>query len=213
MYALIHNNQIKVGPRQYHYGFFNDYLESEGIEKNLPISYDSTETIVISDDAKIVFVVDPSIPSYNSLTEQLAGPFYDITKEPITGQYDVVDRPIDSSKNELKAKVADNRYQYEISGTKVTIQGQEVSVDTDREGRNIWLQAVVLLPEGAVQRFKFPTEQVWLDLTKSDISSVVQAIMQHVQSAFDWESGKVTEIDAANDKASIDAIDITAPKS
>lgn len=212
MYALIHNNQIKVGPRQYHYTFFSDYLKSQGIESDLPLTYNSSDTIVFSETAKLVFVEEPTIPSYNSLTEQLAGPYYNIDVEPIAGYYDVVDRAIDAAKNELKSKLAGNRYTYEIAGTKVTIQGQKVSVDTDREGRNIWMQSFMLLPEGSVQKFKFPSEQIWIDMTKSDIQIVVQAIMAHVQLAFDWESSKVIEIESASDKATIESIDITAPQ-
>lgn len=209
MYALLDKGQIQVGPREYHKGIFNIYLEEKGIAFDLPFSYNGDETIQISESVKLVKVQPFSIPPYNTLTEELAGPFINTSVEPITGNYTVVDRPIAAVKQSLKDSLASNRYIKEIEGVKVTIQGQEVSIETNRgDDRNIWFQSFILLPEGSTQKFKFPKENIWIELTKTDIGTIVQAILSHVQSAFDWESGIANQIESATTKEELEAIDI-----
>ena len=209
MYALLDKSQIKVGPRQYAVSFFKEYLDKNNVAFDLPFDF-SDESIVISDDIKIVRVQDPTTPSYNSVTEQLAGPYYDTSVEPITGYYEVADRDLTAAKNDLKAKAAEERYRKECSGVKVTIQGTEVLIDTNRDARHIWFQSLMLLPAGVSQKFKFDRE-IWLNLTKDDISTVVTAIVAHVQDAFDWESAKIVEIDSAVDKVALEAVVIVEP--
>lgn len=203
-YALIDKNQIQVGPRDWHYGFFYQYLADNQVDTSLLPLQEPTEPLQITKDIKVLPVEEPTTPAHNALTEQLAGPFLTITDTKVTGYYDVVDRPLDAAKNDLKAKVATMRYNKEVGGTKLTIQKQEVSVDTDRNGRNIWFQALMLLPEGSTQKFKFP--EGWLDLTKADIGTIVAAIMKHVQDAFDWESSEVELIEVATTKEDVEGI-------
>ena len=136
--------------------------------------------------------------------------YYDTSVEPITGYYEVADRDLTAAKNDLKAKAADERYRKECSGVKVTIQGTEVLIDTNRDARHIWFQSLMLLPAGVSQKFKFDRE-IWLNLTKDDISAVVAAIVAHVQGAFDWESAKIVEIDSAVDKVALEAVVIVEP--
>jgi frataxin-like iron-binding protein CyaY len=212
MYALIHKNEIKVGPRDYHVAFFNKFFEDNSLAHQAPNYYDSRESIIFDDDSKIVWVNDAIIPSYNPITEQLAGPFWDSSSEPVSGYYEVADRSLDSAKNDLKASLANNRYNLEVSGVKVTIQGTELLIDTSRDNRNIWFQSLVLLPDNSTQEFKFSADQ-WLVLSKTDIQTIVNAIVSHVQSAFVWESSKIVEINSANDKLQLQNIDISIPAS
>lgn len=212
-YALVHNNQIKVGPRDYHKAFFEDYLREINNDQYLPMVYESSEVIHIADKLDILPVSEPVIPAHNTLTEQLAGPYYDITTTIIHPSYEIAPVPLDAVKNTLKAKLAENRYNLEVSGTKTTIQSKELTLDTGRgDDRNIWFQALFLLPEGSTQNFKFPKEQVWLELSKAEIQQIVTAIMTHVQMAFEWEATKIAEIDAATTKEELEAIDIAEKK-
>lgn len=211
-YALLDNNQIKVGPRDWNRGFWDIYLNEVGIESDLPWVYNSEETIIINDNIKIVPVVDPTIPTYNSRTEQLAGPYWDVTKTPITGYYDIADIPLESAKNALKAIVAVNRYNQEVKGLNLTIQDVEVFVPTGRgQDRDIWLQSLVLLDDTDTIRYKFSSD-IWLDLTKIEVKTIVDSIKAHVQAAFAWEYNKSVEIDAAQDKAALEAIEVTYPE-
>ena len=204
LYALIQNNEIKVGPRQYHKGMFGRFLTENSIDFSLPHSYDSSNEITINGTTKIVPVTEPLIPSYHPITEQLAGPTWNTAVTPVTGEYTVADVSIESVKNTLKALVAQLRYEKESEKIDIVVQGQTVSVSTARDDRHIWFQSSILLPEGSTQNFKFGSD-VWLQLTKSDISSIVGSIMVHVQNAFNWESIKVAAIDAA-DKAGLETI-------
>lgn len=209
MYALIENNQVQVGPREYHRGFFKAFLDKKEISFELPYAYDGG-TIEITEEVKLVPVAFAITPQYNKFTEELSGPTYDLTQTPIVPTYGVVPRGLDAAKESLKAELANLRYEQEVAGVKVTIQGQEVTIETNRgDDRNIWFQSIVLLPEGATQRFKFPVEGIWLDLTKEEISTIVQSIMTHVQGAFDWESGFVSLINAATTKEELEAIDFS----
>jgi hypothetical protein len=205
MYALIDKNEIKVGPREYSIAFFRDYLQTQNVEYSLPYEYSSQDAMIINDDIKIVKVAGPVIPDHNSITEQLAGPYWDITNDPITGHYEVADRDIIAIKNDLIARVADKRYTKEISGCKVTIQNTEVSVSTDRNDRNIWIQAATVMGDGVARKFKFDNG-IWLELILADIQTIIGAIATHVQSAFEWEASKVTEIESANDKIALATI-------
>ena len=206
-YALVDNDSIKVGPRTYHPAFFKKYLDRQNIVFELPDRYDSVDTIQISDTVKIVKVMDPDIPEYDSLTEQLAGPYWDVLVEPITGTYSVADQTIESMRSNAKEIVASNRYNNEIAGVDVDINGTTVHVSTARDDRHIWIQAMLLMDDVTPQAFKFDNN-IWLNLLKADIQTIINAIMAKVQSAFDWESGKVAEIDAATTKAEIQAIDL-----
>lgn len=211
-YALLDNNQIKVGPRDWNKGFWDRYLDEVGVESNLPWTYNEQEVITVNDDIKIVPVSEPVIPSYNSRTEQLAGPYWDVTKTPITGYYDVVDQPLDSAKNSLKAQVAVNRYNKEVSGIKVTVQSTEVNIGTNRgQERDIWLQSHILMNDTDTIKYKFSTD-VWKDLTKTEVKNIVDAIKTHVQDAFAWESSKIAEIDAVTTKENLESVDIEYPE-
>lgn len=211
-YALLDNNQIKVGPRDYNRGFWDRYLEEVGVKSNLPWTYNEQEVITVNDDIKIVPVAEPVTPSYNSRTEQLAGPYWDVTQVPITGYYDVADQPLDSAKNSLKAEVAANRYNQEIKGLKLTVQDTEVFIATGRgQDRDIWLQSYVLMNDTDTIKYKFSTD-VWKDLTKTEVKTIVDAIKNHVQDAFAWEANKIAEIDAAADKSALEAIQVGYPE-
>lgn len=205
MYALLHNNQIKVGPRQYSYAFFKQYLTEQNIQTDIPFEYNKLDSITITKDITIIKVIEPLIPSHNSLTEQLAGPFYDLTVEPITGIYNVVDRELTAAKNDLISRVAVKRYEKETAGTTITVQNKELKVDTARDARHIWFQSLMLLPNGSTQKFKFDGG-IWLELTKADIEMIVASIVGHVQGAFDWEAAKVIEIEGTTDKAGLESI-------
>lgn len=198
-YTLVDNNQIKVGPRDYHLAFFTEYLKQVGVDYSLPVSYEDNQPIVVNEQISIIPTEDPVTPYVLPITEQLAGPFWNITPSLITGQYEVADVDLYSAKSAMKSFIADLRYQKEVAGIKVTVQDNEVSINTNRGfDRDIWFQSLSLLPEGATQKFKFPKEDLWLDLTKSDLQTIVTAIVTHVQDCFDWENQQVAITNAAD---------------
>jgi hypothetical protein len=212
MYALTQNKLIKVGPRNYYWQAFRNFLAQQGISTdNLPTDYSGSEPIIIDRDTRIVQVITEAAPNYNQYTEELAGPTYTITDTLITGIYGISDRELNAAKCSMKETLASNRYAQEVAGITLTLQSTVVSISTKRGfDRDIWFQMDNLLPAGSTQVYKFNND-LWLTLTKSDIQTVVTAIITHVQGAFDWEEAVSKQIDAASTKSEIENIDINWP--
>lgn len=208
MYVVTHNDQVLLGPIIWNARMFNSVIEddTEIITNILPsdqlrVPLDLGNGLMIREHRE-------ERPSLNSKTQYHNGPFWTFTQTIGTASYVVVDKPIDLVRQELKAVAASARWNKEEAGTKVTIQGTEVTVDTKRGSRDIFVQQYLLLPEGSTTNWKFP--EGWLTLTKSDLGACVAAGAAHVQSAFDWEAGIVAQIDAAQTLTELDAIEIVA---
>lgn len=210
LYALLHNNEIKVGPRDYHRIPFLEYMIEEKLVfsiDSVPVNYNGSDPIVLGDNLSIVAVTGEK-PAYNYSTEQLEGPFYTITPTLITENYTIADRPIDIAKNILKSDLSANRYNEETKPIKVIIQEIEITVNTDRTlDRYVWDRIYSRMNEGDTRQFKFSND-LWINLTKSDVNLIANAVDNHIQSVFDWESGLVQQIDAATTKAELEAINI-----
>ena len=213
MYALIQNNQIKVGPRDWRYYFFKQYLDTNNLDAStLPIS-EPADKKVITPDWKIIPVTMLDIPQYNQLFEQLAGPYWEVYDDYITGSYSIADLPVDSSKNKLKEVVTETRYNAEVGGCPFTFaDGTSVTLYTSREDRSVYLQAYQIMSEDQTIVFKF-AGAVFKSVTKAELGLIVTAGAAHIQSVFDWEAQKYTEIDACNTIEELRLINITYPES
>jgi hypothetical protein len=97
-----------------------------------------------------------------------------------------------------------------VAGTKTTIQDLEVTLDTSRDGRNVFIQKYTLMGEDDVVNWKFP--EGWLTLTKTELGVAVATGAAHIQGAFDWEKAKVEEIEAAETVEALNAIVIVEPQ-
>lgn len=200
-YALVHNNQIKVGPRDYHTGFFTDYLETINESYNFPFEA-PTEALTVNETIFLVPVTDPEIPNYHPVTEQLAGPFYEVNNTLITGTYSVVDVPLDSAREKMKEIVATIRYFKENKVIDVTVQNTTVKVDTSRGStRDFWTQTYLLMSDNDTKLVKF-INGVWLTLTKSDVNTILTEVNNTVQSAFTWENQQIL-LAESNDKTGL----------
>ena len=101
------------------------------------------------------------------------------------------------------------RYNKEVSGTTVTIQGTVIALSTARDGRDSFAQKYVLMADSDSIRWKFA--EGWFTLSKTEVASIANAINSHVQSAFDWESAKVDEIESKTTAEELDAVVIVEP--
>lgn len=212
MYALIQDNQIKVGPRDWRYYFFKQYLDTNNLDSSaLPIS-EPTDRKVITHEWKIIPVTQLDVPSYDSTFEQLAGPYWTVGEDNITGYYDVAPVSVDSAKNTLKQKVTDTRYKVETGGCAFTFaDGTKVTMYTSREDRNVYLQAYQIIAEGQSIVFKFEGS-IFKTVTKDELGLIVAAGAAHIQSAFDWEAQKYGEIDASTTLDQLKLVDIVYPQ-
>lgn len=210
MYALIHNNQIQVGPRQWTWSFFKDYLDEENLD-SAPLPRQDPGAVVYGDKWRIVPVIIDALPLVDAPYEQLAGPFLTINEDSVTGCYSTAPVAIESIKNTLKAAVTTNRYITECSGIEHTLQdGTTVKILTDRENRKTYVDAYSTLADGQHIIFKFPNA-VFKTITKQELGTIVGIGANHVRSVFEWEANKYMEIDAAIDNAGLKIIELRHP--
>lgn len=141
----------------------------------------------------------------NSKIQRHEGPFWSYTEDTGTALYTAADKPIDLVKAELKAQVSSVRYTKEVSGIKYTIGETEVFISTDREKRKVYFEKLATIGDSTVQ-FKFG--DVFISINQADLQGICSAIDSHVQSSFDWEQQKYSDIDACNTLQELDDFQI-----
>ena len=203
MYVLIHKNRVVVGPMGWNRAMFDAALKRAKITQTLPRVAPEQLPLVIDQDTKIM-QASLVYQEYNSKIEYLHGPFWDLTGDQAIGTFEIKETPVEQIKAKLIQDAAAARYDKEIAGVKATIQGLEVTVDTNRGSRDVFVQQFLLMGENDVSSWKFP--EGWLSLSKQDLGLAVAAGVAHVQAAFDWERSKIEEINAATTPAQLDAV-------
>jgi len=184
-------------------------LDDLEIIVDLPSANTNNVTISVSEEVKIYPVGNGvALPEHNSRTQFLNGPYWDFSSGFAVASYVAENLPIEAIKSQLKAEVANNRWKKEVSGVKVTIQGLEVTVDTERGSRDIFVQQFLLMGAEDTVMWKFP--EGWLNLTKADLGLAVMTGVQHVKGAFVWEEMKIGEIELCADHAALAALNIEA---
>lgn len=170
------------------------YLEPEASEFPLQI----TDTIVI-------YPAEENRSSeINLMIESYYGPTWEFLENKVIAHYEIRPLSLDDAKINYKGKAALLRYPKEIQGTKVTLNGIEYSLETDRESRRKYLDKLISIGSQTVN-WKFA--EGWTTLNKQDFESIVAAIDAHVQSAFDEELGLITQINNALDVNTLLAIE------
>jgi len=202
MFALIHKNEVISGPRDWDRAFFTFILNSKNVHLNVPIPRVSPDNLPyhIDDNTKIVLaeIVQANI---NLMVEYHQGPTWEILEDKALAHYVAIDTPVEFARNNFKALVAAKRYEKEIKGTKTAIQNIEVSLDTSRDGRNIFIQKYSLMQENTTVNWKFP--EGWLTITKTELGQCVDASVTYIQSCFDWEKSYDDLINAATTKTEL----------
>lgn len=204
MFIIVENQSVILGPMPWRSSFFQScLLDDLEIQFEVPKTNSNSEVIIVSDSVKIMPVSDLGIiGDFNGKIQHTNGPYYNFYDQYAEVYYTPQDKPIDFVKSELKQIVTDNRYKYEISGIKITIQGKEVIALTNRGERDIYLQAYQLGKDTVT--WKFGSE--FLILSNSDLGLIVTAVSNHVQDTFNWESGKYSEIDAYTTLAELNSV-------
>jgi hypothetical protein len=206
MFVITHNDTVVLGPMPWRKLLFQNFLLDE-YEVNTTLQADTpTDVVTVNAEIKIYPMRWAAEPAYNKKIEFLNGPFWNITPTYAEGSFVVESYPLDTAKGMLKQVVAENRWKKEVSGIKHTVNTTEVTLDTTREGRGIYLQAY---QANIATRWKFP--EGWLDLSVVELGALVSAIVSHVQTCFEWESDTNDLIDAAVDAAALDAIATEMP--
>jgi hypothetical protein len=209
MFVIVYNNSVILGPMRWNkFRFENEILEECEVTKSLP-NKNEDQVITVSENIKIYPVQGSPNPQFNPIIEHLNGPFWEFTETHAISSYQVQSLPIDAVKNTLKSETATERYSREIAGIKITIQETEVTIDTNRGDRDIFVQKFLLMSESDTVQWKFP--EGWLTLSKTELGTIVSAGSNHVQSQFDWEATKIAEIDACETLEQLSEIVIRQP--
>ena len=211
MYVITHHHdydEVLLGPIEWNPRFIASVLQSD-------LDLSSRPVITQEDKDKVPYNILPNVrirpvntvnEEYNPKTQFLIGPYWSYTDDEATATYVATYKDMDIIRAELKQQLVNERYKKEISGIKVTIQEKEVTVDTSRENRNIYVQRYVTMNDLETIEWKFP--EGWFTLTKEELGSVVTACNNHVQSAFNWELQKSIAIDSATNHDELDLIEV-----
>jgi hypothetical protein len=197
MFAVTYNNQVILGPMLWNRGLFQSALSSRSISEFVPRTPPDNFPLMLGEQIKI-YKVQEVKPNINPLVEYHRGPTWEITESSATAHYEVLDLPLESAKYNVKQLAAAERFKRESAGTTAVIQDVEVTLETARGERDIFLQKYILMPDEATVNWKFP--EAWLVLTKAELGAVVAAGASYIQSKFDWESTLSGQIDSATTK-------------
>lgn len=207
-YLLVQNQQvIHLGPIQWKPRFIqseiNEHLESGELTTAYKVPPVEEGYRNLGDGFEI-FPVFLEYPTYDKTYQELSGPFWVFTDNLAIGTYTPIDRSLSIVKNELLTLTASVRYKKEVAGLLVTVQNQQVFLDTARDNRNIFVQKYMLMGDTDTTIWKFP--EIWLTLTKSDLGEVIMQGATFVQTQFDWEQAVTIEISSASTIEALKAI-------
>jgi len=197
MYALIHNSQLILGPIQWNYRLINGELED--LEVDARVSPRDYENVPFTFDENTYLIpAVQNIPEYDGRFQSVGNFDWEIIQEndvPVRVEmtYAISNKTLDQIKQEYKSQLPDIRRQKETQIIDVTLGETIVQVSTSREERVSFVSKLVSSP--GPHNFKFENN-VWLQITTTELEYVISQIDAKVQEAFDWEYSKVQEIDA-----------------
>jgi isochorismate synthase EntC len=192
--ANLANNQVVFGPRSWNQGLFQSILSHE-LNITATLSYaDPGQAVQINASVSILPVTQTIYPTgFNSVTQTLSGPTWALTPTGAIQKFVAVDKSVTTLQNELRTQAAALRYQAEVMGTTAVVAGSNVSVSTDRTGRQTYFQQHATATTTAAP-FKFGSQ--FINANSTDFGNIVTAINSHVQRAFNWEANIVATINS-----------------
>src|ERR1700747_1432502 len=194
-YILVENQQIvHLGPMFWRERIFQSELDELEIEYT--VSPNEGYTSIPNTTFEIFPVTTSVMPEHDGLYQQAVGPFYTYANNEATETYTLAPQDIEYTKSKLTEIVSNKRYTKEIAGVTTSVQNTNVTVDTSRDGRNIFVQKYLLMQDTDTVQWKFP--ECWLTLSKADLGNVIAAGASYIQSQFDWEANVSSQIWAAN---------------
>ncbi len=206
MFIIVENESVILGPMPWRQTMFKNCLMDDlEIDFNVPYSNNTNDVIIVTENVKIMPVNDigPNT-AFDSKSQTLNGPFYNFYETYADMYFTVHDKDIELYKSELRAQVAANRWKYEIMGVKATIQSTEVMLLTNREDRNLYIQAYQMGTDNVNWKFG----DIFLTITNQELGYIVLTGATHIQAVFDWEAAKNVSINEATTIAELNAIDV-----
>jgi hypothetical protein len=203
MFVIVHNNSVILGPMRWNrFRFENEIQEECEYSATLPDRNDEMSAITVSDNIKILPILGTDNPEYNPKIQILNGPFWEFTDTHAIFSYQPEYMAFEGAREMHKEQVGAERWNKENAGVTVTIRGNEYKFSSDRETRAVLLNAVTNLD---VINWKFNRDS-WLEMTKEEAQSVLNAIHTHVQESFNWEHSKIQELNNCSTVHELDAV-------
>lgn len=196
--ALIHNNELLLGPIKFNYSMINSEMEElELIERITPTSY-SNLPIHFTDGLTHLLPCEQIIPPYDGKYQYVGNFTWDIVNDEnnipikVNFNYPIVDKTLDDVKEYRKKQIAPERRRRENTILTLLVNGSEVQVSTSREERLLLSSKITADP--LTHNYKFLNG--WKIVSIDDLRYIVSQIDIKVQEAFDWEFAKTQEIDS-----------------
>lgn len=225
-YILVENRQIvHLGPFAWNkYRMLQSELDD--LEVSFTVPPVEQGYIRINDNFEIFPITDIVSPEIDPNFDQPIGPTWTFNDDHVIGTYEKQDKPLVEVRNTIKSVAAAIRYGKEAAGTKVIIVPEvtgevsvpklneetgvfeetietriittavEVTADTSRDGRAIFVQVYSTLPDGASVDWKFP--EGWMNITKKQLGLIIAGGFTYIQEQFVWEKSVGDSADAAS---------------
>lgn len=196
--ALIHNNSLELGPFGANVRYINEELEELEVAERISTQSFSELPIHFSDGLTHLVPTERVIPENDPKYHNVGNFSWEIIEEngvpiKVVFTYPITDKTLEEVKTLRKQEVAPERWNKENTTVTVTLYNKEITVSTSRENRLAIVSKVV--SDGGLHNFKF-NDDTWVEISKTDLVTILNAIDDVVQAAFDWEYTKLAEIDA-----------------
>jgi hypothetical protein len=195
--ALIYNNSLILGPMGYNVRMINSELEELEVEETITPSSYTDLPIHFSDGLTHLLPLEKYVPSHNPKYHNVGSFSWEIIEEDdvpikVLLTYPITDKILEEVKALRKQEVSPYRKEKENTTITLTINDIAVEVSISREERVLLASKLAASP--GTHNFKF--QNTWLEITTEKLQYILNQIDIKVQEAFDWELGKLQEIDA-----------------
>lgn len=202
MYALIHKNQLILGPIQFNTRMINSVLEDE-LEINFTIQPRDFQLVPIhiDEDTHLVEAIQ-EVPPYDPSTHFVGNFTWEINHneeslpESVTFTFPIIEKTLEQVKAEILPQVSQIRREKEETSTiEIEVDEVTVKVSTSREQRLSFVSKLISSP--GPHKFKFDNN-IWLEIDNNTLEQIIHQIDVKVQEAFDWEFDKIAEINSCS---------------
>jgi hypothetical protein len=200
MFVLVNNGYVILGPMAWNKVVFENVILEE-CEKQIALPYIVSGPVVVDDELTIL----PATYTYDTpiKTSQIHhGPFWSFTDTEAVGNFIIIDKTIEQFKSEVKQLISNKRWADEVKQLKYEIDGVKYTIDTTREGRNIY-QSMLML-NNDTYNWKFI--EGYVPISKETLQEIVRLIASQVQTAFDNEMTKFAEVDSCETLSELEVL-------
>lgn len=195
--SLINKDSLILGPIGFNVRMIN--YELDQLELNDQITPKSYEQLPIhfSDGETHLLPLERHIPEHDPKYYDIGNFTWEIIKEnnipvKVLFTYPIFDKKIEELKAIRKQEVSLVRKEKENTIITVDVNNTQINVSTSREERI--LLATKLSSSPGPYNYKFLN--TWLEITSEELHYILNEIDNVVQSVFDWELLKFSEIDS-----------------